>query len=117
MSNRIIVFEREPYWAPELRRQFEGTDVTVRQCIDLSSLAEVAPDASDVIVASLEGNERDCAELLRQVTVAFKIIISPSAASDLEAPFREAGASSFVVEHLSGEELARRIRLVWSSAA
>lgn len=110
-----MVFEQEPYWAPELRRQFEGEGVSVKHCTDLGSVGGREAGDADVLVASLEGNERECVELLRQVPQYFKIFISSLETAQLERPLREAGVSSFVVEHLSGQQLARRIRRIWST--
>ncbi|MFK7819429.1 MAG: hypothetical protein AB8G99_11975 [Planctomycetaceae bacterium] len=110
----IVIFEDEPYWAPELRRQFlENDSVRVRHCQVVGSVPVAS--ASDVLLVSLDRRERECLELLRQVSGYFVIFIGSESTADLERPFREAGVHSFLTQTLSGEELARRIQLVWAA--
>jgi hypothetical protein len=114
LSHDIIVFENQPYWAPELRRQFfNDASVKVRHCQAVGSVPNARP--GDILVAALDDRERECTELLRQVSGYFGIFVGSELSADLERPFREAGAASFITQTLSGEELARRIRLAWTA--
>jgi len=115
MNREVIVFEREPWWAPELRRQFFGEAIPVRHCVEVPGVAEaVGRNREAVIVASLPGREPECADLIRELPHAGTIVVADARTAELEVPLREAGADSFVLAPLSGEELCRRIRRWWS---
>lgn len=112
-----MVFEREPWWAPELRRRFQGDDIRVRHCIDLSSVTTAAACARDcLVVVGLRGLERECTELLRHHSRLRTLVVAGPDHDDLELPFREAGVLSFTAEPLSGEDLAARIRRIRAAA-
>ena len=115
MNREVIVFEREPWWAPELRRQFFGEAIPVRHCVDVAGVAEaVCRNHEAVIIASLPGREPECADLLREFSQAGTIVVADAQTAELEVPLREAGADSFVLAPLSGEELCRWIRRWWA---
>lgn len=104
------MLEREPYWAPELRRQFIAEEVSVRHCTSATGVQA----RCDLLVADVSGLPSDCIAIFRHPRTFFSILIGSEGDRELESPLREAGASSFISEPLSGEELARRIRKVWS---
>ena len=118
MNREVVVFEREPWWAPELRRQFANEEIPVRHCVDVASVGDVlARNGEAVVVAHLPSRERDCADLLRELPAAMVMVVADAETVELEAPLREAGANSFALAPMSGEELCMRIRRFWAGIA
>ena len=118
----ILVFERQPYWEPELRRQFHDEPVLVRACRSLSDLEQVAADASGcVVVAELADRP---AELLRWLarrlmngrTLRVVVVTNPNTAS-LQWHASEVGATAFVSDDCGGRHMARLCRRQWARPA
>jgi len=115
-QRRIVVLEREPFWEPELKRQFSGAPVVVRGCRkDLESLVSTAENCVAVIDAS-----RDTAEVLRwsarrltnRRCVPTVIVAEPDIMS-FQWHAREAGVIAVVPHVISAHELARLCRKQW----
>lgn len=107
----MVVFERQPFFAPELQRQFLGEDVAVRAC-------RMAPDVdageADVAVVHLDAAPRDVLQWLARRRVIGRdvptIVVASEAMAEMEWPVRELGATSFVDEFVGGAHLARLCR-------
>jgi hypothetical protein len=105
----VAVFERRPWWTPELQRQFRDEPVAVRGC-------RSAADAlrADVAVLQLGAAPADVLHsIARRMTagcVQGVVVVTKSELSDLEWGVRELGADAFVGEQVAGEDLARLCR-------
>jgi hypothetical protein len=121
----IAVFERQPFWEPELRRQFHDPhdpQVSVRACRTLGDLEQMTGGTSEcVVVADL--TERP-AELLRWLSRRLMsgrplpvIVVTNPATATLRWHASEAGAVAVVSEDCGGLHLARLCRRQWSLPA
>lgn len=108
----VAVFERRPFWGPELQRQLAEQQVEVRECRSVQDLDTATKDvASAVVLLDLESAPAECLGWLgRQIREphARSVIACVSAdLADLEWTVREAGAVAFVSDEVTGAELAR----------
>ena len=115
----IVVFEKEPCWAPELKRQFLGDDVVVRGCRSVSDIASKSESGEEtVIVLDLQAGPANCLQFLGQSmsdpAQPPVIVIGSSRVLELEWPVRELGAMEFVPDSVLGEDLAKLCRRQWS---
>ncbi len=105
----VAVFERRPWWTPELQRQFCDVPVAIRGC-------RSAADAlrADVAVLQLGAAPADVLHCLARRRTAGcdrgVIVVAESELSDLEWGVRELGADAFVGGQIAGEDLARLCR-------
>lgn len=108
----VAVFEKRPYWGPELQRQFVARNVLVRECRTLNDLVPAANDfAAAVILLDMDSAPVECLswlglqlrESLRRPVIA----CASTDLADLEWTVRETGAIAFVGDEASGGELAR----------
>ncbi|HID21141.1 MAG TPA: hypothetical protein EYP14_01895 [Planctomycetaceae bacterium] len=117
----VFVFERSPYWTPELQRQLDPAEVTVRRCRSVADVQRLAfppsgaaQDDPRVILLDLQSGPADCLQLLGtglpQVHQVPLIVYASRRAADLEWPLREAGATDVIVEHVPGRAMARLCR-------
>ena len=111
----VLIFEKQPYWGPELKRQFEDGSVLIRECRtveDLLPRAGIFRQA--VILMVLDDETADClAWISRQLDRESKfpvIVIAAAELAHLEWVLREAGVAQFVHDELSGSRLARICR-------
>ena len=119
----VLVFEKQPFWGPELKRQFTDQSVLVRECRSVQDLLPAAAEFSGaVVVLSLDAAPIDC---LAWIGMRFQneahyplIVLASTELSDLEWPIREAGAVGFVGDEIPGDQLARLcLRLLRTSAS
>jgi DNA-binding NtrC family response regulator len=115
----IVVFEKEPRWAPELKRQFLGNDVVVRDCRSVSDIESKLENSEEtVIVLDLEAEPANCLQFLGQSmgdpAGPPVIVIGSSRVLELEWPVRELGALAFLADSVLGEDLAKLCRRQWS---
>jgi hypothetical protein len=107
---RILVLEDEPYWLPELQRQFLGEAVTVE-----AVKADELTDRDDAVVVAMAET------LLRQGARAFfatapdavgtpLVAITSARTRNWEWLLRELGAVSVVDEFCGGRRLATLCR-------
>lgn len=121
-ARMIVVFERQPYWEPELRRQFHDEPVPIRACRTLSDLEQMASDAADcVVVADLAERPADVLRWLSRRLINGRslpviIVTNPHTAS-LQWHASEAGAVAVVREDCGGRQLARLCRRQWNAPA
>jgi hypothetical protein len=114
-SSTIIVCEREPYWTPELQRQFHGRGVAVKGCRKWSELDALAQGVERVVdIVDVTAFAAEClAALGRRLTegVARPVIAlaSPELA-DLEWAFREGGVAAFFPDLPAPDDLTRCCR-------
>ena len=108
----VAVFEKRPYWGPELQRQFVARDVVVRECRSLGDLI-LATNAysAAMILLDMDSAPVDCLTWLglqfREPQRRPVVVCASTDLADLEWTVREAGAITFVNETASGGELAR----------
>lgn len=111
----ILVCEGDPYWTPELQRQFQHTRVCVRGCRKWTEFTELSRGFAQVVqIVDLEHAAADCLTgLVRRQdeprSWPLVVVASPRWAS-LEWVLREAGVKAFFSELPSGEPLARCCR-------
>jgi DNA-binding NtrC family response regulator len=115
----IVVFEKEPRWDPELKRQFLGEDVLVRACRSVSDIESKSENAEQtVIVLDLKAEPENCLQFLGQSMGGSPgppvIVIGSSRVLELEWPVRELGAVEFLADSVSGEDLAKLCKRQWS---
>ena len=112
----ISVFESDPYWVPELQRQFLHSAVTVREC---RSIGDLLPGLEvfdfELILLDFESGPVEAlawlsAFVTKQVRRIPIIICGSSDTRELEWMLREAGVSAFLPDRVSGEDLARLCR-------
>ena len=111
----IVVFEKEPRWAPELKRQFLGDDVVVRACRSVSDIESKSRNAEEtVIVLDLDSEPANCLQFLGQSmgdpARPPVIVIGSTRVLELEWPVRELGAVEFLSDSVLGEDLAKLCR-------
>lgn len=116
----IAIFEKQPYWGPELQRQFQHTETAIRECRSLRDLSVTTQSVQDVVWVidleagleqSLEWLANDVAQLSFTVPI---IVIGSPASAELEWILREAGVTAFLPELVTGEDLARLCRRMLS---
>ena len=112
----IAVFERQPYWGPELQRQFQSTNVAVRECRSVRDLLP-AIDGSlkALIVIDFDAAIEDCIVWLGTEVVKHSVripivAIGSAATAELEWRLREAGVTAFLPDLVAGCDLARLCR-------
>ncbi len=117
----VLVFEKLPFWGPELKRQFTDQRVLVRECRSVQDLLPAAAEfAESVAVVCLDAAPTDCLGWLgRQFQCESRcriVVIASSELADLEWPIREAGAVGFVHDEIAGDRLARLCRRLLRTA-
>ncbi len=113
----VFVFERTPYWTPELQRQFADKNVHVRQCNSLADVRQLALPTQPpfylyprVVLLDFPSGPAGCLQFLVESRVGrfgVPVVVYAVGAAELEWPLREAGATEVVVEHVPGHEMAR----------
>lgn len=112
----IAVFERAPFWGPELQRQFEQSSVEVRECrVVVDLLPAINEFSSPLIILDLESGLEEClawlrAELRIHPHPCSVIACGPATSTELAWVLREAGVTAVLAEFVSGEKLARLCR-------
>lgn len=111
----VLVCEREPYWTPELQRQFHGGDIVVRGCQRWSDLAALSREFSRTVhVIDLEQCAAECliglGQRCREAHASPVVVLSSPRLAELENVLREAGAQAFFPELPTGADLARCCR-------
>lgn len=111
----ILVYEKRPYWGPELKRQFLGDEIRVRAIRSLDvveSLLSTAPGS--ILVMDLRTGASECLQfVVRVAETAFPVqtvLIGFPGTENLEWVVRELGSDHFELESIRGEELARLCR-------
>lgn len=113
----LSIFERQPYWAPELQRQFAGEPVAVRPCRSVADLqAVIVAGGVSVVLLDFEAAPEECLAWLGRHGLspeAPAIFVAGSGRSDdLESLLRELGCVDFLPDPTPGVDLARRVRRV-----
>jgi DNA-binding response OmpR family regulator len=108
----ILVFERTPYWGPELKRQFSDQSLFVRECRTVGDLNPRIAEFSDcLVVISLNSAPTDCLSWIGKQSQAIAgppiIVIASPEYAELEWTVREAGAAAYVNDEIGGRDLAR----------
>ncbi|MCA9073764.1 MAG: hypothetical protein KDA93_01935 [Planctomycetaceae bacterium] len=119
LTRHVIVFESQPFWEPELQRQFLDEDVIVGACRSVKDLeSRLARQSYDVCVADLTA---DVTGLLRWLGVRLDqsgivpvIVVAREEQQSLEWHVRELGAASFTNEYVTGKQLAAMCRKQWN---
>ena len=120
-TQRVIVFETAPYWAPELERQFLSEPVAVRACRsirDLEALVRQEPAAG--VLLDLAADAGGCLRWLgrreQQSPGPPATVVASADHSRLEWYVRELGAVAFVSEFIGGRRMAAVFRKQWERA-
>lgn len=108
----IIVFERMPYWGPELKRQFSDQSVSIREC---RSIADLSPSMAlfrgCVVIVLLDAAPADCLRWIDRQSETNQpspiMVIASVEYAELEWTIREAGAAAFLNDEIGGQEVAR----------
>lgn len=108
----IVVFERVPYWGPELKRQFSNQSVSIRECRSVGDLTAAIPlFHKGVAVVILDAAPAECLRWIGQqaerVNHSPIIVVASSEYAELEWTIREAGADAFLHDETCGHEVAR----------
>ncbi len=77
----IAVWERNPYWVPELQRQLEGTGTRVTSCrIEVDVLQRLAEGASQLVIALPMGERIPLPAVQRWIAEGLRIhvILNPA---------------------------------------
>ena len=116
----IAVFERKPYWGPELQRQFQTDHVTVTECRSVGDLFPIVDGFSKaLIVIDLDAAITECLAWLGSEVATHPVrlpivAIGSAATAELEWQLREAGVTAFLPELLAGSDFARLCRRLLS---
>ena len=115
LTPTLVIYERRPRWVPELQRQFLGQDIRVRAASTLRDWEQLllqSPQAVGLI--ELDAAPSQCLECLSRLMTRHPgptvIVITSAELRELEWPIRELGATLFLEEPLSGEEMAHHCR-------
>jgi hypothetical protein len=108
----VVVFEKSPYWGPELKRQFAECNSRVRECRSLSDLQPSAAELSpSLMLIVLDAAPAEClAWIGRQLRLSIRtpvIVVASAEFAELEWPLREAGIIGFVHDEIPGHRLAQ----------
>jgi hypothetical protein len=115
-SPMIVVFEKRPYYGPELQRQFLGSAVVVKECRSVTDLLPSSSGAtSSLIVLDLESATGDYLQWFRSDVPRHPmrvpiIAIASQELAEIEWILRDAGVTAFVPDLISGNDLARLCR-------
>ncbi|MBS0204402.1 MAG: hypothetical protein JSS49_15970 [Planctomycetes bacterium] len=117
----LVVFEREPVWGPELKRQYSNQPILVRECRSVQDLVAIPEVAETVFVLTLDAAPQDCLSWLvgwcQRRPRSPVVVISSAKLADLEWPIREAGAAAFVSDELAGHHVASLCRRLLRTGA
>lgn len=121
-ATTVIVFEKQPRWAPELQRQFAGDEVRVVACRSLKDVEERCAGLSlGAVLLDAAAATADCLQFLRRgmadPNALPVVIVGSKRIADLEWAFREVGAAAFFVNKIPGHEMASVCRKLWSSSS
>lgn len=109
-QSAILIFERQPRWTPELQRQMTDQDIRIRPCHSPRELSRVLVDYSKaVIILDLAAGAGECLQFLRSTKRnenVTSVVIASSDDQDLEWPARELGVTAFLIDPVSGDDLA-----------
>lgn len=112
----IAIFEKQPYWGPELQRQFQSSRTIVREC---RSVRDLLPSIMNfeiaLIVVDLEEGLSECLEWLgsdvaRHLKPVPIVVLGSPATAELEWVLREAGVTAFLPDGVAGDDLAQLCR-------
>ena len=112
----IAVFELQPYWGPELQRQFQTDSVAVTECRSVGDLFPIVNGFTKaLIVIDLDAAISDClawlgTEVAKHPARVPIIAIGSAATAELEWRLREAGVTAFLPELIAGADFARLCR-------
>ncbi len=115
---RLIIFEAEPYWQPELQRRFLRESVEVAACRSIGDLEiRVSTGPFDGVVLDLAADVSGSLHWLSRLgdrggTVSV-IVVAAADHAEWEWPIRELGATAFVDEFTGGSRMAAVCRKVW----
>ncbi|WP_166825519.1 response regulator [Thalassoroseus pseudoceratinae] len=121
MNGTLIVFEKKPWWLPELQRQFLVEDVRIRSCSRLQDLPQLTkpnssmPVSPPVVILNLDDQPANCLQFLGQYASRPTwdcpvLVIASTAFRELELPIRELGATEFLLKPLAGDRLGQWCR-------
>ncbi|MCA9026651.1 MAG: hypothetical protein KDA86_15700 [Planctomycetaceae bacterium] len=121
-TRHVIVFESQPFWAPELQRQFLDDDVHVRTCRSINDLQQrLAKQTYDVCIidlsADLPGVLRWLGDWQIRGSHTAILVIAAEEQKSLEWHVRELGASSFATEYVTGIQVAGMCRKQWNKTS
>lgn len=107
----LLVFERTPFWGPELKRQFSDQQVLVVECRSVQDLSPRMGEFSEcLVVLTLDAAVTDCLTWIGrqgQSDQRFPIIvIASSEYAELEWTIRESGVVAFLHDETCGRDLA-----------
>jgi hypothetical protein len=112
----IAVFERRPYWGPELQRQFERIPVTICECRVVEDLLpSIHEFRTALMVVDLDAAIVECLSWFGTMATShaacYPIIACGSAdTANMEWLLRDAGVTAFLPEAISGDDMARLCR-------
>lgn len=106
----IAVFEREPWWRPELMRQFANDPVAIRQVAHIEPLRTEASGFDRIVgLCDVRGRPTEALSQLMRWTKAFPgcpfLIIGSEALAELEWTLRDLGATHLLTHAVRGGSL------------
>ena len=124
----VIVFEMRPRWVPELERQFDGEGVRIQAWRSLGDLSRSLFNATErvempgraVAIIDISAGLAESLQFLGRFKMygpSWPVIaIGSTQTSDLEWSVRELGVLEWLLDTVSGDELARLCRRQFQSA-
>ena len=114
-TKQVVVLERQPYWQPELERQFLHQELVVKSCRSVDDLDDLTrTETPTVAVVDLDvdppGTLRWLARRLTAGPDVSTIVVVTEERHSLHWHIRELGAVAVVSEYLEGNRLARLCR-------
>lgn len=120
-TGSIVVFERQPCWEPELRRQFDQSEVTIRACRSPGDLEQLTDAADAIVIANLPDAPAEVLRWLSRRLIGGRslpvIVVTDQSTAALQWHVREAGATALVRDELGGHQMARLCRKLWAGNA
>lgn len=121
MSKTILVCEPEPYWTPELQRQFLGSQIAVRGCRKWSEMTELSRSCEGAVrLVDFPAVAADClagmaGEIFRADHPPLLLLID-AGTEELEWTLRDGGADAVLSDRIAAKDLVQICRRWLQSA-
>jgi len=114
----LVVFEKLPFWGPELKRQFRDRTTSIRECRAVRDIDATELSVTTIVVIDVPAAPADClAWLTSRRTGPPTIAILSRELAQLEWSLRESGIDVVVDDEVPGATLRQWCLRLWRRAA